>query len=129
VVSGVERISSDRINGARSLGASGWQLFVYVIFPSCLPEIFTGLRTAIGVSYSTLGGGEMVAATSGIGWMVLDASKFLRKRCHFRGHYHHGVGRHSDRRSDPLDRENPIALDRSRRLSFFSDCNENILCV
>jgi taurine transport system permease protein len=85
VVSGVERISVDRINGARSLGTSGWQLFLHVIFPSCLPEIFTGLRTAIGVSYSTLVAAEMVAATSGIGWMVLDASKFLRSDVIFVG--------------------------------------------
>jgi taurine transport system permease protein len=85
VVSGVERISTDRINGARSLGASGWQLFIHVIFPSCLPEIFTGLRTAIGVSYSTLVAAEMVAAVSGIGWMVLDASKFLRSDVIFVG--------------------------------------------
>lgn len=85
VVSGVQRISLDRINGARSLGASGWQLFCYVIFPSCLPEIFTGLRTAIGVAYSTLVAAEMVAAVSGIGWMVLDASKFLRSDVIFVG--------------------------------------------
>lgn len=85
VVSGVQRISLDRINGARSLGASSWQLFFYVIFPSCLPEIFTGLRTAIGVAYSTLVAAEMVAAVSGIGWMVLDASKFLRSDVIFVG--------------------------------------------
>lgn len=85
VVSGVQRISLDRINGARSLGASGWQLFFYVIFPSCLPEIFTGLRTAIGVAYSTLVAAEMVAAVSGVGWMVLDASKFLRSDVIFVG--------------------------------------------
>lgn len=85
VVSGVQRISSDRINGSRSLGASGWQLFYYVILPSCLPEIFTGLRTAIGVAYSTLVAAEMVAAVSGIGWMVLDASKFLRSDVIFVG--------------------------------------------
>lgn len=85
VVSGVQRISLDRINGARSLGASGWQLFFYVVFPSCLPEVFTGLRTAIGVAYSTLVAAEMVAAVSGIGWMVLDASKFLRSDVIFVG--------------------------------------------
>jgi taurine transport system permease protein len=85
VVSGVQRISLDRINGARSLGASGWQLFFYIVFPSCLPEIFTGLRTAIGVAYSTLVAAEMVAAVSGIGWMVLDASKFLRSDVIFVG--------------------------------------------
>ena len=85
VVAGVQCISIDRINGARSLGASGLQLFFHIIFPSCLPEIFTGLRTAIGVAYSTLVAAEMVAAVSGIGWMVLDASKFLRSDVIFVG--------------------------------------------
>lgn len=84
-VSGVQRISRDRINGARSLGASGWQVFVYVVFPSSLPELFTGLRTAIGFTYTTLVAAEMVAAVSGIGWMVLDASKFLRSDVIFVG--------------------------------------------
>ena len=56
-----------------------------MIFPSCLPEIFTGLRTSIGVSYSTLVAAEMVAAVSGIGWMVLDASKYLRSDVIFVG--------------------------------------------
>ncbi|WP_310832199.1 ABC transporter permease subunit [Paenibacillus pedocola] len=74
----VQRLSADRINGARSLGARGWKLYVFVIFPSVLPELLTGLRTAVGVSYSTLVAAEMVAAVSGIGWLVLDASKFLR---------------------------------------------------
>lgn len=84
-VSGVQRISRDRINGARSLGASEWQVFVYVVLPSSLPELFTGLRTAIGFTYTTLVAAEMVAAVSGIGWMVLDASKFLRSDVIFVG--------------------------------------------
>lgn len=41
-------------------------------------DILTSLRTAIGVAYATLVAAEMVAAVSGIGWMVLDASKYLR---------------------------------------------------
>jgi len=78
VVSGVDRVPQDRLNAARSLGAGRLQLFYRVILPSCLPEIFTGLRTSIGIMYTTLVAAEMVAAVSGIGWMVLDASKFLR---------------------------------------------------
>jgi taurine transport system permease protein len=84
-VSGVQRIPRERINASLSLGASKWQVFVYVVFPSCLPELFTGLRTAIGFSYTTLVAAEMVAAVSGIGWMVLDASKFLRSDVIFVG--------------------------------------------
>jgi taurine transport system permease protein len=78
----VEKIPRDRVNGAKSLGATGVSLFVRVIFPSflpaCLPDILTGLRTAVGVCYATLVAAEMVAAVSGIGWLVLDASKYLR---------------------------------------------------
>jgi taurine transport system permease protein len=48
-----------------------------VIFPSALPDILTGLRTAVGVAYATLVAAEMVASASGIGWMVLDASKYI----------------------------------------------------
>ncbi|HWR09324.1 ABC transporter permease [Sporomusa sp.] len=74
----VQCIPGDRINVAKSLGASNWRLLVYVVFPSCLPDLLTGLRTSVGVAYSTLVAAEMVAAISGVGWMVLDASKFLR---------------------------------------------------
>ncbi|GAB6930617.1 taurine ABC transporter permease TauC [Paenibacillus sp. JCM 10914] len=72
------RIPIDRINGAKSLGANKLGLYAYVIFPSCLPDLLTGLRTAVGVTYATLVAAEMIAAVSGIGWMVLDASKYLR---------------------------------------------------
>jgi len=78
VVAGVGRIPEDRILGATSLGANKTQLFLYVMLPSILPELFIGLRTSIGIMYTTLVAAEMVAAISGIGWVVLDASKFLR---------------------------------------------------
>ncbi|WP_342780015.1 ABC transporter permease subunit [Cohnella terricola] len=72
------RIPVDRINGARTLGANGLKLYAFVVFPSCLPDLLTGLRTSVGVTYATLVAAEMVAAISGIGWVVLDASKYLR---------------------------------------------------
>lgn len=77
-VSGVQKVPQHRIQAALSLGATKTNVFWQVIFPSCLPEIFTGIRTSIGFTYTTLVAAEMVAAMSGLGWMVLDASKFLR---------------------------------------------------
>lgn len=77
-MSGVKNIKADFINGAYTLGANRRQVFWHVILPACLPYIFTGLRTAMGAGYSTLVAAEMVAAVTGIGWMVLDASRFLR---------------------------------------------------
>jgi taurine transport system permease protein len=84
-MAGVRGVGQERIQGARSLGASRWQVFRHVIFPSCLPDIFTGMRVSVGFTYTTLVAAEMVAATSGVGWMVLDASKFLRSDVIFMG--------------------------------------------
>lgn len=84
-MSAVRAVSRERIHGAQALGASNWQVFFHVIFPSCLPQIFTGIRVSIGFTYTTLVSSEIVAATSGIGWMVLDASKFLRSDVIFMG--------------------------------------------
>ncbi|KQB77506.1 ABC transporter permease [Clostridium butyricum] len=84
-MSSVLKIRSDYIYSAYTVGANKHQIFRYVIFPSCLPDIFVGLRTAIGVAYTTLVAAEMVAAVSGIGWMVLDASKYLRSDIIFVG--------------------------------------------
>lgn len=84
-VSGVVRINKDYINGAKTLGANKRQIFFYVIFPAALMDIFTGLRTALGVEYTTLVAAEMVAATAGMGWLVLDASNYLRSDIVFMG--------------------------------------------
>ncbi|MFN8439440.1 MAG: ABC transporter permease [Caldilineaceae bacterium] len=82
---GVRSVRAEYLHGAQSLGASRWQLFRHVIFPACLPEIFTGLRVSIGFTYTTLVAAEMVAGVNGVGWMVLDASKFLQSDVIFVG--------------------------------------------
>ncbi|MBE6068143.1 MAG: ABC transporter permease subunit [Clostridium lundense] len=84
-VSAVMKIKEDYINSAYTVGANKLQVLVYVVFPACLPDIFIGLRTALGVAYTTLVSAEMVAANSGIGWMVLDASRYLRSDIIFLG--------------------------------------------
>lgn len=84
-VSAVIKIREDYINSAFTVGASRLQVIAHVIFPACLPDIFTGLRTSLGVAYTTLVSAEMVAANSGIGWMVLDASRYLRSDIIFLG--------------------------------------------
>jgi len=84
-MSAVSSVSLERIQTAQSLGAGKMKIFSHVIFPSCLPGIFTGMRVSIGFTYTTLVSSEIVAATSGIGWMVLDAGKFLRGDVMFMG--------------------------------------------
>jgi len=75
---GVKSVSLQRVQAARALGAGEWQIFRYVVFPSALHEIFTGARLAIGVVYATLIAAEIIAGSTGLGWMILDAGRFLR---------------------------------------------------
>ncbi len=75
---GVKSVTVEQINAAYSMGASKWQVIWHVIVPAALPEILTGMRIAIGFGWTTLVAAEMVAATEGLGQMVLNASNFLR---------------------------------------------------
>ncbi len=84
-MSGVKAVREDYINGAYTLGAKKMQVFWHVIFPASLPYIFTGLRTSMAAAFGTLVAAEMVASVTGIGWMVFDASRFLRSDIIFAG--------------------------------------------
>lgn len=75
---GVKSAAIEQIHAAYSFGASRWQVMRHVILPSALPEILTAMRIGIGFGWTTLVAAEMVAATQGIGYMVLSASQFLQ---------------------------------------------------
>src|SRR5215217_167122 len=75
---GVRSVSQEQINAALSMGASRLQVIRHVVLLSALPEILVGLRIGMGVGWTTLVAAEMVAATAGLGQMVLNASNFLR---------------------------------------------------
>jgi len=64
-----------KIHAAHSLGASKWQIVRRVILPNSLPEILTGIRIAIGVCWGTLVAAEMLAGTTGIGFVENVARK------------------------------------------------------
>ena len=58
-----------KIRASHSLGASNRQILRNVILPNALPEILTGARIAIGVCWGTLVAAEMLAGTTGIGFI------------------------------------------------------------
>jgi taurine transport system permease protein len=75
---GVLSVPEQRLQAARMLGASPRQIFFRVVLPSALPEIFIGMRLAIGLVYATLIAAEILAGSDGIGWVVFNAGEFLR---------------------------------------------------
>ena len=74
---GVRQVSQNRLRAAQSLGATRFQLLRYVVLPSAVPDILTGIRIGLGTGWSTLVAAELVAATSGLGFMVQSAAQFL----------------------------------------------------
>lgn len=74
---GVRTVDPTRLRAAQSLGATRAQLIRHVILPSALPDILTGVRIGLGVGWSTLVAAELIAATSGLGFMVQSAAQFL----------------------------------------------------
>jgi len=75
---GVRNVDEMRLRAARALGARPAQIFLHITLPSALGPILTGARLALGVTYATLIASEIIAGSTGIGWMILDAGRFLR---------------------------------------------------
>ena len=76
--SGLRSAAVEQLHAAASMGASRWQLVRFVLLPAALPEILVGMRIALGFGWTTLVAAEMVAASRGMGQLVLNASNFLR---------------------------------------------------
>lgn len=60
------------------LGFDRQMLFWRIMLPSAWPNIFVGLRVGLGYSLRAIIGAEMVAASSGLGYMILDAQTMSR---------------------------------------------------
>lgn len=76
-IQAVETVDPLYVRAARSLGASRRHILLHVYLPAAGPIILTGMRIALGFTYTVLVAAEIVAATAGIGWMIWDAAKFL----------------------------------------------------
>lgn len=72
-ISGVKSVDPLLIKSARSLGASGVDLFRKVILPSSLPSIITGFRLSATNSILVLISAEMIGANSGLGFLMINS--------------------------------------------------------
>ena len=75
---GVRTVNLSKVRAAYSLGASKTQILSRVILPNALPEIFTGVRVALGDSWGTLVAAEVVGTDTGLGAMIFQARPFFR---------------------------------------------------
>jgi ABC-type nitrate/sulfonate/bicarbonate transport system permease component len=82
---GVRGIDANYFRASQSLGASRREIFTGVVLPGSLPQIFTGIRLAWGISLIVVIAAEMVAASVGIGYMLIEAQQTFRTERVFAG--------------------------------------------
>ena len=69
----VQNMQPVYLRAARNFGLSRSQLFRLIILPSCLPQIITGIRIALGIAWLVVVAAEMIAVNSGLGYLIIDA--------------------------------------------------------
>ena len=74
---GIRTVDTQLVEMARTYGMSPTTLFWRVILPGALPSIFVGLRYALGIMWLTLIVAETISASSGIGYMAMQAREFM----------------------------------------------------
>lgn len=76
-VTGLEAVPKQMLDAAASLGASRRYALVHVRIRAALVSIVTGMRVAVGVSWTSIVAAEMIAADRGIGYVILQAGNYL----------------------------------------------------
>ena len=78
---GIRSVPQVYVNAIRSLGGSRIQVIRDVLLPAALPNIITGFRVGAGFAFRALVFSEMIAAKSGLGYLI------------FEGYAHHQTAR------------------------------------
>lgn len=67
---GAQSVQKIHIQVSQCFGASRWLFIRQVLFPSALPYVVAGLRVGLGVGWMCVIAAELIAATSGLGYMI-----------------------------------------------------------
>lgn len=77
-LNGVTNYDKKLLEVGESLGFTSRDKFFKIIFPQAIPSIMTGVQLGLGYSWRALMGAELIAASSGIGYMIVDAEQLSR---------------------------------------------------
>lgn len=89
-IHGIQSTDSKLLEEARILEKSRIAIICQVYLPSALPSVFTGLRLGMSSAWTCVVGAEMIAATSGIGYMIHYARELAQPAKVFAGVIHIG---------------------------------------
>jgi ABC-type nitrate/sulfonate/bicarbonate transport system permease component len=84
-LSAIDAVPVELLQASRSLGASPFHTLLHVRFRSAVPGVITGLRLAMGGAWTSIIAAEMIAATGGVGFLILQAGNYLQTSLIFSG--------------------------------------------
>lgn len=71
-VAGIQNVDRKLVEVGGIYGVSGYRLIARIFLPAALPNLFTGLRTGLALSWMFLVAAELIAATRGLGYLLTD---------------------------------------------------------
>ena len=77
VVAGMKNVPQVYVDAAATMGATRYQIFRTVAIPAATPFIFTGLRIALAAAWTTLVAAELIAAPSGLGFLLQEGRRYF----------------------------------------------------
>src|SRR5262249_36385871 len=75
---GIRTIDRGLVEMAKVNGLGPFAIFWRVVLPGAMPSVLVGLRYALGIMWLTLIVAETISASSGIGYMTMNAREFLQ---------------------------------------------------
>ena len=75
---GIESCDKKLIEVGQVFDFTKYEIFRKIILPSAVPDILNGIKLGIGYSWRAIIGAEMIAASSGIGYLILDGQQMSR---------------------------------------------------
>jgi sulfonate transport system permease protein len=76
--SGIRNVDAKLAEAGTSLGLSRAEMLWHIVLPGALPQVLVGLRQSLGVAWLALVVAEQINANAGLGFMISQATQFLR---------------------------------------------------
>lgn len=80
-----QSVDAKLLEVAASLRMTRKEVFRLVLWPAALPGILTGLRIGFGYCWRALVGAELIAASTGLGFMISESGEYMKTDCVFVG--------------------------------------------
>lgn len=84
-IAGVATTDQALIEAASCMGASRIKVFLTVVIPSAVPNIFTGVRLALGGSFTCVVAAEMLVGNNGLGYLINSSKMYYKTGWAFAG--------------------------------------------